>query len=42
LFGVEVNIYTNPDSNLNLAIKAVPILRDSIDLGFETNYEDFR
>jgi len=42
LFGVEVNIYNEPDSNLNFAIKAVPILRDLIDLGFETNYEDFR
>ena len=44
LFGAQVNVYTMPDSNLKLAINAVPFPSpgDSISLGFNANYGDYR
>jgi hypothetical protein len=44
LFGAQLNVFIKPDSNLNLAINAVPFPSpgDSIDLGFNANYGDYR
>jgi hypothetical protein len=44
LFGAQVNVFTKPDSNLSLAINAVPFpsTSDSIDLGFNANFGDYR